>query len=65
MCPSTCGNCETCVDSTSRFKFDKIPGDESSRVTRDCSWTANKATTYRCETIDGMEDACRVTCGNC
>jgi len=66
MCPATCGTCDTCVDSTARFKFDKDPNDGVREfVTRGCTWTANKATLYRCTSIDGMEDACRETCGKC
>ncbi len=63
MCPSTCGTCNTCVDSTSRFKFFKNPTDKK-KIARDCSWTANKSTNFRCA-IEGMEDTCRKTCGTC
>mmetsp|Transcript_15908 Transcript_15908/g.20195 ORF Transcript_15908/g.20195 Transcript_15908/m.20195 type:complete len:339 (+) Transcript_15908:110-1126(+) len=66
MCPVACGTCSACVDSTARFKFDKDPDDGTrDLVTRDCSWTANRATAFRCTTIEGMQDACRETCGSC
>ena len=59
-CPSTCGSCDTCADSSLRFKFKR----NIRRITRDCSWVANKLTTFRC-LIDGMRDTCRETCNNC
>mmetsp|Transcript_8516 Transcript_8516/g.10772 ORF Transcript_8516/g.10772 Transcript_8516/m.10772 type:complete len:554 (-) Transcript_8516:97-1758(-) len=62
MCPSTCGLCSDCVDSTSRMKFYKTP-DATKKITRDCDWTATKSGA-RCE-IEGMEDSCRKTCTNC
>ena len=33
-------------------------------MARDCNWVANRKTVERCE-IDGMSEACRVTCDNC
>jgi hypothetical protein len=61
MCPSTCGTCDSCVDSESRFKFMNLNG---KKIGRDCSWVDNKATKQRCN-ISGVSDSCRETCGAC
>jgi hypothetical protein len=63
MCPSTCGNCDTCVDSEVRFKFYKEPTD-AKKIARDCNWVGKKSTNLRCQ-IEDMEKACRETCGAC
>jgi M6 family metalloprotease-like protein len=63
MCPSTCGTCNTCVDSSARFKFYKEPT-ATKRITRSCIWVANTSTNARCN-IEGMADTCRETCDNC
>ena len=62
MCPSTCGTCDTCVDSEVRFKF--YYNGSTKKITRSCVWVANKATAFRCGT-DGISDSCRLTCGQC
>ena len=60
MCSSTCGTCSTCADSTNRMKI-RFNG---KIITRDCSWVKNKSTNQRCR-AEGVEDACRETCGKC
>lgn len=60
MCPDACGSCDTCVDSSSRFKFDKSTGET---ITRNCGWTSAKP--HRCNSVDNMQYACRQTCGEC
>lgn len=59
-CPVTCGGCETCLDSTVRFKVFW----NGRQVHRDCTWVSNKATIQRCA-IPGVSDLCRLTCGVC
>lgn len=61
QCPSTCNTCSTCVDSTLRFRF---KFNNKGYITRDCTWVANKSTSFRCN-VDGMEHTCRDTCGFC
>ena len=60
ICPSTCDNCSECSDSFVRFQF--ILSDK--KVTRDCTWVANRATKSRCR-IEGIKETCRFTCDNC
>jgi uncharacterized protein (DUF1501 family)/uncharacterized protein (DUF1800 family) len=60
MCSSTCSNCQSCSDSTLRFKFEF----NGKKITRGCSWVANKNTFERCQ-VTGMKHACRATCGTC
>lgn len=59
MCPDTCGTCDECVDSTGKFKFEF----NDRRISRNCAWVA-KRRNARCQ-IDGIELACRDTCGLC
>ena len=60
MCPFTCGTCDTCVDSTSRWKVIW----KGKKITRSCVWVINRATLQKCGT-DGISDTCRKTCGTC
>jgi hypothetical protein len=60
QCPSTCNKCPKCVDSILRYKFEY----NGKKITRDCTWVANKSTNIRCA-ISGMEHTCRNTCGTC
>ncbi len=59
-CPVTCDACNTCEDSTVRFKV----GWNSKKIMRDCTWVGNKATVQRCN-IDGVAEACPATCDRC
>jgi len=60
-CPSTCGSCYNCQDSTLRFKVVKPDG---RKIMRSCEWVANFNTFGRCS-IDGVAQACRLTCDSC
>lgn len=60
MCSDTCGTCSTCVDSDLRFKLTW----NSKKITRGCTWVANKQTVMRCA-VDGITGACSSTCGEC
>jgi len=60
-CPSSCGTCSVCEDSTLRFKITKNDG---KKIMRNCSWVSNKNTAGRCA-LDGVALACRDTCGSC
>ncbi len=59
-CPVTCGTCDTCVDTTIRFKVSW----NGNLIMRDCIWIGNRATVQRCN-LPGVADACPVTCGLC
>jgi len=59
-CPVTCDTCNTCADTSLRFKV----AWNGKRIMRDCSWIGNKATIQRCK-IEGVAEACPVTCGLC
>jgi hypothetical protein len=61
MCAKTCDACDECEDSDNRMKLEW----NGRKITRDCSWVANKQTIARCEEIEGVADACRDTCGVC
>ena len=60
QCPSTCNRCSVCADSTLRYQFEF----NGRKITRDCSWVANRSTNIRCG-VSGMENTCRLTCGTC
>lgn len=60
ICAKSCGTCEICSDSTSKFKVLY----NSRYVNRDCNWVKQKNRKGRCR-IPGMRDACRETCGGC
>jgi len=60
-CPSSCGTCSVCEDSTLRFKITKNDG---KKILRYCGWVSNKNTVGRCA-LDGVSLACRDTCGTC
>lgn len=60
ICPSTCGTCSTCVDSSSKFKLTL----NGRKRNKDCSWVAKKNTTKRCSK-SGVTNSCRATCGVC
>jgi len=57
-CPSTCGTCETCNDSTMRWN---LPAELNKMKKRHCAWTARKNTATRCS-IPGVSETCRLTC---
>mmetsp|Transcript_4715 Transcript_4715/g.5407 ORF Transcript_4715/g.5407 Transcript_4715/m.5407 type:complete len:557 (-) Transcript_4715:154-1824(-) len=59
-CPSTCGTCDVCQDSSLRLKIPK----NGRKIARNCLWVANKSTASRCA-LDGVSLACRDTCGTC
>jgi len=59
-CPVTCNKCDTCEDTTVRFKVFW----NGRQVTRDCTWIGNRATIQRCN-LEGVSAACPVTCGVC
>lgn len=59
-CPRTCWSCETCVDSSVRFRFE-FNGSDSYRS---CNWVKRKNVAKRCN-IDGIPDTCRATCAVC
>ena len=60
MCPAICNTCNTCVDSSLRFRFDWNNG----KISRSCTWVANKDTLIRCN-AEGVAESCRATCGLC
>ena len=60
MCPATCGTCEVCADSKSRFRFIY----NGTKISRDCRWVVNKNTIERCK-IAGIKGSCRKTCSSC
>eukprot|EP00551_Chaetoceros_affinis_P012975 CAMPEP_0203676152 /NCGR_PEP_ID=MMETSP0090-20130426/23578_1 /ASSEMBLY_ACC=CAM_ASM_001088 /TAXON_ID=426623 /ORGANISM="Chaetoceros affinis, Strain CCMP159" /LENGTH=234 /DNA_ID=CAMNT_0050542597 /DNA_START=204 /DNA_END=908 /DNA_ORIENTATION=- len=61
MCPFTCGTCDECADSRSRFEFEDP---ESGRtIVRKCRYVARNDE-ERCG-IPGISDTCRDTCGSC
>ncbi len=61
MCPVTCGTCnDDCEDVTVRFKVTW----NGRKISRDCSWVANRATSMRCN-LPGVSDSCRSTCQKC
>jgi len=57
-CPSTCGTCATCNDSTMRWN---LPIEMNIMSRRHCKWTARKNTATRCS-IPGVSETCRSTC---
>ena len=59
-CPQSCGTCSTCVDSTARLRIEY----KNRLMIRGCNWVGKKDTVRRCA-IDGVDEACRVTCGVC
>jgi len=60
-CASTCNTCDLlCEDSSLRFKMIKSDG---RKIMRACEWVSNN-TSGRCQ-LDGVKEACRVTCNNC
>ena len=60
MCPDTCNKCGTCSDGTLRFQLFW----KGKKVTRDCTWVANRSTNARCA-ASGVSETCRVTCSLC
>lgn len=50
----------SCFDSSLRFKLTW----NSKRITRGCSWVANKKTSARCA-VEGVSAHCVYTCGTC
>ena len=50
-----------CVDFENRFRFDDGSG---FKITRSCEWARNKSTKQRCS-LDGVSEACPLTCGTC
>jgi len=55
--PPTTGSCE---DSLLRAKIVK----DGRKITRDCTWVKNRATTSRCN-LTGVKDHCSSTCNVC
>ncbi len=60
ICAESCGACDTCDDSTNRFKFEY----NNQKIRRSCKWVGNKKTKERCKIV-GIKDACRLTCSAC
>jgi hypothetical protein len=56
--PSSPTSSSTCIDSTLRFKVTY----NGKKMTRDCTWVANKQTSTRCN-VDGISSHCPSTCG--
>ena len=59
-CPSTCGSCSTCVDSSLKFRVE-INGRFR---TRRCLWAARRPNT-RCSNFVGVSETCRSACSVC
>ena len=59
-CPSTCNGCNTCQDSTIRFKLVK----DGKLIARDCGWVGTKQTKIRCG-YNNVAQTCPQTCGLC
>lgn len=59
MCPATCGTCNIRIDGTARFRLNY----NGVNITRSCKWVAKKRTAEKC-LLDGVSNACRVTCGS-
>lgn len=62
MCPFTCDTCDECVDSSTP-KF-QVEFESGNTVSKNCDWVASRKTRQRCN-LEGVETACRDTCGLC
>ncbi len=60
ICPSACGTCSTCADTSLSFFVD-IRGVERKKT---CTWAAGNPN-VRCGLNPAIKLACRSTCGNC
>lgn len=60
-CPVTCNKCNTCQNSRGKFEFYSKPN-ATKPSRKNCRWV--KKDLERCK-IEGMADACRLTCGVC
>lgn len=59
--PSPSSSSSSCADSPLRFRTEKPNG---AKISRDCSWVANKSTNLRCS-WEGVSSICPVTCDSC